>query len=117
MRMPITNTFKGLAYLVVISTLAVYLITGYVFHSDKSIPAVEKFMASNGEVAAQIGNIKKFDLTKRVAVSATETSNAYRLYTFMVDGDKAKARIVVRVEEEGTRELFSVSRLEVYKPA
>lgn len=113
MRMPIINSFKRFAYLVVASSLAVYLITSYVFHSDKSIPAVEKFVAGNGEVAAQVGNIKEFELIKRVSVSATETSSPYRLYTFLVDGDKAKATVVVRVEQAGTHEQFLITRLDV----
>ena len=112
MRMPIIN-FKKFAYLVAVSSVLVFLVTSYVFDSDKSIPTVKKFAASNEVVMAKVGNIKEIELIKRVAVSASESSSSYRLYTFLVDGDKANAIVVVRADQAVAQEKLSITRLEV----
>lgn len=98
MRMSLRKPFRWFAYLVVAS-VAMYLITNFVLNTDKAKPVIEKFLESSEEVISQVGNIKKIKLIKRVSISATETSSPYRLYTFIVDGDKAKATIVVRAEQ------------------
>lgn len=102
------NSFKKFAALVVASSIVMYLITTYVFHSDKAISAVKKFVASNKEVVAQAGEVKKVELIKRVSVSATETSSPYRLYTFLIDGNKSKATVVVQVEQAGIKEQYQI---------
>lgn len=112
MRMPIIN-FKRFAYLVAVSSALVFLVTSYVFNSDKLIPVVQKFAASNEEVMAKVGNVKEIELIKKVAVSASESSSSYRMYTFRVDGDKANATVAVRVEQAGTHEQFLITRLDV----
>lgn len=115
MRMSLRKLLKWFAYLVVAS-VAMYLITEFVLNADKSKPEIEKFLVSNHEVATQVGHIRKTELVKKVSVSATETSSPYRLYTFLVDGDKAKATVVVRVEQAdqaGTREQFLITRLDL----
>lgn len=113
MRMPLRKLLKWFAYLVVAS-VAMYLLTESVLNADKSKPAIEKFLASNGEVSAQVGNVKEIELIKKVSVSATETSSPYRLYTFLIDGDKGKATVVVQVEQAeqaGMQEQYQITRL------
>jgi hypothetical protein len=103
---------RWFSYLV-IASVAMYLTSDFVLNADKSKPAIEKFLASSEEAVAQVGNIKEIELVKKVSVSATDTSSPYRLYTFLVDGDKAKATVVVRVEQVdlvGTQERFLITR-------
>lgn len=112
MRMPLKKVLKWFVYLVAAS-VAMYLLTEYVLNADKSKPEIEKFLASDHELAAQVGHIRETELVKKVSVSATETSSPYRLYTFLVDGDKTKATVVVRVEQAGSHEQFLITRLDV----
>lgn len=112
MRMSLKKLSRWFAYLVAAS-VAMYLLTEFVLNADKSKPEIEKFLVSNHELAAQVGSVKEAELVKKVSVSATETSSPYRLYTFLVDGDKAKATVVVRVEQAGTYEQFLITRLDV----
>lgn len=112
MRMPLKKILRWFAYLVAAS-VAMYLLTEFVLNADKSKPEIEKFLVSNHELATKVGSVKETELVKKVSVSATETSSPYRLYTFLVDGDKAKATVVVRVEQAGTHEQFLITRLDV----
>lgn len=98
MRMSLRNTLKWLAYLV-IGSIVMYLITDFVLNTDNSKQAIEQFISGNEEVVAKVGNVKEIELIKKVSVSATETSSPYRLYTFLIDGDKGKATVVVQVEQ------------------
>lgn len=112
MRMSLKKLLRWFAYLVAAS-VAMYLLTEFLLNADKSKPEIEKFLVSNHELATQVGNVKETELIKKVSVSATETSSPYRLYTFLIDGDKAKATVVVRVEQAGTHEQFLITRLDV----
>ncbi len=112
MRMSLKKLLRWFAYLVAAS-VAMYLLTEFILNADKSKPEIEKFLVSNHELATQVGNVKETELIKKVSVSATETTSPYRLYTFLIDGDKAKATVVVRVEQAGTHEQFLITRLDV----
>lgn len=114
MRLSVKTSLRWLVYLVIASA-AVYLAASLVLSSDKSGQAIEKFLANNERIAAQIGSIKKIELVKKVSVSATEASNPYRLYTFAVSGSKAKATVIVRAEKSdvnGTQEQFLIDRID-----
>lgn len=113
--MSLRKLLRWFAYLVVASVV-MYLITDFVLNADASKPAIEKFLVSNDELTARVGNVKETELVKKVSVSATETSSPYQLYTFLVDGDKAKATVVVRVEQTdqaGTQARFLIIRLDL----
>ena len=96
--MPLSKPLRWLIYLV-IASVAMYVVASLILSLDKSRPAIEKFVASNKEIVARVGTVQNLDLIKKTSVSATETSSSYRLYTFTVFGDKAKATIVVRAEQ------------------
>lgn len=112
MRAPLKKLLRWFTYLVGAS-VATHLLTEFIFNADKSKPEIEAFLMSNHKLATQVGNIKETELVKKVSVSATETSGPYRLYTFLVDGDKAKAMVVVRVEQAGTHKQFLITRSDV----
>jgi len=98
MRPSIEKIRKWFFYLM-ISSVAMYLIVTLVFSLDPTKDKLEKFLASSSEVRTQIGNIQTLSLNKRTSVEASEQQAPYRLYSFYAKGQKADARIVVRVEQ------------------
>jgi hypothetical protein len=85
-----------------VGSLAMYLASDLVLDKDESKPAIEQFLASDAQVNLRVGTMKEAELVKRVSVAASETSKAYRLYTFAVNGETGKATVVVRAEKSDT---------------
>jgi len=109
--MPLKKNLKWLVYFATAS-IAMYLLTTYVLDADKSKPEIEKFLVTDRKLAAQVGHVSETKLVKRVAVAASNSSSPYRLYTFFVEGGKTTATVVVRVEQAGPYEQFSITRLD-----
>jgi hypothetical protein len=89
---------KWVGYLLV-GSLAMYLASDLVLDRDESRPSIEQFLASDAQVKLRVGTVKETELVKRVSVAPSETSKAYRFYTFAVNGETGKATVVVRAEE------------------
>ena len=93
-----SRLYRWFGFLLV-STLAAFLITDFVLDSDKAKSDLVQFLSTNAEVSSRIGNVKEAELIKRVSVEAGADSGAYRLYTFVLNGEKASARVTVRAEQ------------------
>lgn len=111
MRMPLKKILRWFVHFAAAS-IAMYLLTTYILDAGKSKPAIEKFLESDRKLAAQVGDVSETKLVKRVSVAASDSSSPYRLYTFMVKGNKATATVVVHVDQTGPQEHFSINRLD-----
>lgn len=79
---------------------------------DESKSAIEEFLASETQVKLRLSNVKEAVLLKKVSVAPSETSKAYRLYTFAVNGETGKATVVVRAEKshpDAAQETFLIT--------
>ncbi len=104
---------KKWALVLLAASISMYFLTGQLLGLDASAPAVRAFVVSNERVVGVVGPVQDVKITKRVAVSGTETSGAYRLYTVDVRGARASATAVIKVqgaEGNGSPELESVIR-------
>ncbi len=79
-----------------------YLASEFALDNDASKLAINDFLASDAQVNLRVGAIKEAELVKRVSVAASETSKAYRLYTFALNGEMGKTTVVVRAERSDT---------------
>ncbi|MDO9635422.1 MAG: hypothetical protein Q7I95_00550 [Thiobacillus sp.] len=93
-----THKLAKWAGLLLVGSLVMYLASDLVLDKDESRPAIEQFLVSNAQVNLRVGTVREAELIKRVSVTASETSKAYRLYSFAVNGETGKATVVVRAE-------------------
>jgi hypothetical protein len=106
---------KWVGFLLV-GSLVMYLASDLVLDRDESRPAIEQFLASDSQVNLRVGTMREVELVKRVTVAASETSKAYRLYTFAVNGEMGKAKVVVRAEkshDDAAQEKFLITEFKL----
>lgn len=90
--------------ILLIASIATYVLTGRILSNDESIPALRAFIDSSDQIASEVGEIRNIKIVKRVAVSATANASAYRLYTIDVDGSGSARTVIVRVESSAGTE-------------
>jgi len=99
-----------------VGSLTMYLASGFVLDRDDSKTAIEQFLRGDAQVHLRVGTVKDAELVKRVSVAASETSEAYRLYTVVVNGETGKATVVVRAEKsdaDAARENFLITEFKL----
>lgn len=106
--MQIARIRKWFLY-VVIGSVVMYLLGSLLISKDRYKEEVERFLETNSEVQAQIGEIQSVKLFRVTSVQATEREPAYRLYYFDVKGKNSMANIIVRAEETSGQSTMSYS--------
>lgn len=85
----------------------------FLFSNDEQHQAAQNFIAKDPRVIAALGQIESSSLRRYVAVRGSDTHGPYRLYDFMVRGQKGKARISVRVTPQAqSRFLYTVESID-----
>lgn len=106
--MQIARIRKWFLY-IVIGSVAMYLLGSFLISKDRYKEEVEKFLVTNLEVQARIGEIQSVKLFRVTSVQATQREPAYRLYYFDVKGKNSMVNIVVRAEENSDQSTMSYS--------
>lgn len=87
---------KWLVYLLAIALIAQVLTSQFLAH-DETLSKVEAWLFENDQLIDDLGKIHNVSLTKRVSVSKSERVPSYKLYNFIVTGEKNKALVVIQV--------------------
>ena len=106
--MQIARIRKWFLY-VVIGSVVMYFFGSFLISRDRHKEEVERFLTTNPEVRAQIGEIQSIKLFRVTSVQATEREPAYRLYYFDAKGKNSVANIVIRAEETNGQSTMSYS--------
>lgn len=88
---------KKLLPILLVASAGIYFLTGRVLEADEATPAVRSFVAANERILSEVGAVQEVKVTKRVSVSATSPSGAYRLYTVDIRGATNSITAVIRL--------------------
>ena len=85
--------------ILLVASAGMYFLTGRVLEADEATPALRSFVTANERILSEVGAVQEVKVTKRVSVSATSTTGAYRLYTVDVRGATNSTTAVIRVQD------------------
>lgn len=114
MRVSVEKCMKLIFFVVVVSLVG-QSIVHLIFRIDSTLPEIELFLNKDRVLAERVGLIHSIEQRKYVFVGATQDSEPYRKYVFLVNGEKSTAVVEVRVEavtDESALERFRIVRIE-----
>ena len=81
-------------------------ITQYQFAHDTTIQGAEEFIRNSPTTTDSLGKIKNIKLTKSLEYDGvSDKEEPYRQYSYLVNGDKAQALVVVEAKESNNENL------------
>lgn len=92
---------------IVIAATVLYFASNSYFSKNPVQQAADSFVRNSPQVTAKIGQINSLSLRRYVSVAASDNAGAYRLYDYMVRGDKGNANVVVRATQQGNPPAYS----------
>lgn len=99
-----------------VAVVALHFVSTFYFSKDEQQMAAEAFFQTSPEIKENVGQITSIKMTRYISAAGTDTKGPYKIYHYVVQGEKSRARIIVRAVPQGEQgsDIYVIESLDLF---